>query len=364
MRQIHVATDKPYEVVVGRNLQAEIVQSIPNTVNRLCIIYAPIMKNYAEQLASEVSVLHPEMFCNFVAAPDSESAKSFDFVESTWNVLGDLKFTRSDLIISIGGGATTDVAGFIAATWLRGIEVIHVPTTLLGMVDAAVGGKTGINTFSGKNLVGAFHHPLSVWCDLDTLTTLPKDDLRAGFAEIVKCGFISDGKILELVQVNGESILELDNPALPEVIERAISVKAGVVARDFKENQVGGLGREVLNYGHTLGHAIEKLEKYTWRHGDAISVGMMFAVQLSFKVGLCSADLVLEQKRIIETLGLPTSYSGDFEALKDVMAIDKKSRGNTLRFVGLTNFGEVQIITAPSMADLGWAYEQITGGKK
>lgn len=361
MRKIHVAVEKPYEVTVGRDLTADIAKSISTNVYQIAIIYAAAMKKQASELAKEISRHNSQTKCHLIAAPDSEAAKAYEFAQVAWNILGELKFTRSDLIISLGGGATTDVAGFVAATWLRGIGIIHIPTTLLAMVDAAVGGKTGINTQAGKNLVGAFHHPNSVWCDLDFLTTLPTNDLRAGFAEIVKCGFISDLKILDQVEKHQEKILDPSSPALVEVIGSAISVKAKVVAADFKEDQVGGLGREILNYGHTLGHAIENLEEYKWRHGEAISVGMMFAGFLSLRVGLCEDSLVTRQQAIFDILGLPTKYDGEIVQLLQVMAIDKKARGNKLRFIGLAKFGKPQVITSPAEEDLRWAFDQIRG---
>ena len=361
MKKILVQVEKPYEVLVGKDLSAIAAHSISNSVNQIAIIFAPIMESRAKDLALDITNLKPGTKTHLIAAPDSESAKTVDFLQFAWNQLGELKFTRSDLIISIGGGATTDVAGFIAASWLRGIGVIHMPTTLLAMVDAAVGGKTGINTSAGKNLVGAFHHPNSVWCDLDYLATLPADDLRAGFAEVIKCGFISDTKIIELIEKSGQEIFNPDSPDLLETIERAIAVKAQVVAKDFKEDQIGGLGREVLNYGHTLGHAIENLENYTWRHGEAIAVGMMFAAYLSFKTGNCDDSLIQKQKDIFDSLGIATNYQGDFSKLLDLMAIDKKARGNSLRFIGLKNFGSPVVITSPAIEDLEWAYRKVMG---
>lgn len=359
MKSISVKVDKPYEVFVGNNLLSEITKSIPEKVNQVLVIFAPVMENKAKNLVTEINRIFPNLKMHLIAAPDSESSKTIEFVQSVWEVLGEKKFTRSDLVIAIGGGATTDVSGFIAATWLRGIRIIQMPTTLLAMVDAAVGGKTGINTKAGKNLVGSFHHPDSVWCDLSDLKSLPADDLRAGFAEVIKCGFISDIEIVTLVESNGKNILNPESDFLVDAIQRAIKVKADVVALDFKENRIGGLGREILNYGHTLGHAIENLENYSWRHGDAISVGMMFAAHLSFKTGLCDKSLVDRQQQIFDILNINTTYSGEFSELLKIMAIDKKSRGNSLRFIGLKKFGDPVVITAPKVEDLEWAYEQV-----
>jgi 3-dehydroquinate synthase len=202
--------------------------------------------------------------------PDAEDAKSAVVAAELWSALGQAGFTRTDAVIGVGGGTVTDLAGFVAATWLRGVRVVQVPTTLLGMVDAAVGGKTGINTPEGKNLVGAFHPPAGVLCDLDALATLPRPDLVAGLAEVVKCGFIADPRILELVEADPVAALDVEGPFLRQLVERAVQVKADVVTADLREAAL----REILNYGHTFGHAVEQVEGYRWRHGEAVAVGM------------------------------------------------------------------------------------------
>ena len=184
---VRVNVDQPYEVVVGEGVIESVATRLRPGTTRVAILFAPAVAQQAHQLGNSLS-----QSVTYIELPDSESAKTFNTLEMCWNALGAATFTRSDAIISVGGGATTDVAGFVAASWLRGVDVIHVPTTLLAMVDAAVGGKTGINTAAGKNLVGAFHHPLAVFCDTTFLQTLPVEDLRAGFGEIIKCGFIQD----------------------------------------------------------------------------------------------------------------------------------------------------------------------------
>ena len=212
----------------------------------------------------------------------------------------------------MGGGSVTDLAGFVAATWLRGVRVVQVPSTLLGMVDAAVGGKTGINTPEGKNLVGAFWPPAGVLCDLDLSTTLPPADLVAGMAEVVKCGFIADPRILELLSAGRPRevrrtpypALRVDGPVLRELVERAVAIKADVVTRDLRESSL----REILNYGHTFGHAVEQVDGYTWRHGEAVSVGMVFAAELACRTGHLAPDLVDRHRAVLAGLGLPTSY--------------------------------------------------------
>jgi 3-dehydroquinate synthase len=259
--------------------------------------------------------------------------------------------------VAVGGGSVTDLAGFVAATWLRGVAVVHVPTTLLGMVDAAVGGKTGINTAQGKNLVGAFHEPSGVLCDLDVLETLPRADLVAGLAEVVKCGFIADPAILDLVEGAPAAAASPGSPVLRELVERSVRVKAGVVSADLRE---AGL-REILNYGHTLGHAIEKLEAYGWRHGHAVSVGLAYAAALGRLSGRLDAATADRHSEVLRLLGLPVTYRGDaWPRLHEAMRVDKKTRGATLRFVVLDGLARPGILSGPDEALLRAAYEEIT----
>ena len=238
---------------------------------------------------------------------------------------------------------------------MRGIKVIQVPTTLLAMVDAAVGGKTGINTDAGKNLVGAFHEPTAVFIDLDRLATLPMDELIAGSAEIIKTGFIADPVILERYESDPVACLRADGH-LPELIARSVQVKADVVGQDLKES---GL-REILNYGHTFGHAVELRENYRWRHGHAVAVGMMFIAQLSHARGLIDADLVARHERILRAIGLPTTYpAGHFADLHAAMTRDKKTRDGRIRFVALTDVGRTTRLEGPAIDELEAAYAAI-----
>jgi 3-dehydroquinate synthase len=288
--------------------------------------------------------------------PDAEEGKHIQVAAFCWQVLGQNDFTRSDAIVAVGGGAVTDLAGFVAATWLRGVKVIHMPTSLLGMVDASVGGKTGINTAEGKNLVGSFHPPAGVLVDLDTLNTLPRNEIISGLAEVIKCGFIADPAILDLVEKDPAAATDPGSDALRELIERAIAVKAKVVSEDLKES---GL-REILNYGHTLAHAIELVERYSWRHGAAVSVGMMFAAELARSVGRLSDADADRHRSILETLGLPVTYRRDrWQGLLDGMRRDKKSRGDLLRFVVLDGIAKPGILDVPDTSLLFAAYQEI-----
>jgi 3-dehydroquinate synthase len=224
------------------------------------------------------------------------------------------------------------------------------------MVDAAVGGKTGVNTSEGKNLVGVFHSPSAVIVDLETLVTLPKNELLAGFAEVVKCGFISDTQILELIEADFERSVDPSTQVFEELIRRSIQVKADVVAVDFKES---GL-REILNYGHTLGHAIELAERYKWRHGAAISIGMVFVAELAHLNGRLSIEAVQRHRDLLGKLGLPVSYPADkWPQLLANMQVDKKSRGGNLRFVVLDEIGKPTIMHAPTEEILFAAFQEI-----
>lgn len=356
-RVISVAVDQPYQVTVGRDLMPAMIEGLPAAAVRVAILHAPELAAAAGQLARQL-----DHQVTLVPLPAAEQAKTAEVLADCWQRLGAAGFTRSDLVISLGGGATTDLAGFVAATWLRGVKVVHIPTTLLAMVDAAVGGKTGINTQHGKNLVGAFHHPHAVWCDFGFLESLPAAELRQGLAEVVKCGFISDGAILETVAEQGRNLIDAGNPALLEVAARAIAVKAAVVADDFTESKPGGLGREILNYGHTLGHAIELREDFRWRHGEAISVGMVFAAELSRLAGWLSPREAALHRELLSQLGLPTTYeAAAWSQLLDGMAIDKKVRGSQLRFVVLEALGRPAILAGPTPELLRDAFHQVGG---
>jgi 3-dehydroquinate synthase len=261
------------------------------------------------------------------------------------------------MIVGLGGGATTDLAGWVAAAWLRGVKVVQVATTLAGMVDAAIGGKTGINTARGKNLVGAFHPPTAVLCDLAVLRTLPAHDYLAGLAEVVKCGFIADPTILELIEKDPAAAARAGSAVERELVERSVRVKARVVGEDLTEQ---GL-REILNYGHTLGHAIERAERYRWRHGAAVSIGLVYAAALGRRLGRLDDATAARHRAVLESLGLPTAYAADaFPALLETMRVDKKARGNRLRFIVLDGLARPVAVDDPDPAVLAAAYSEVS----
>jgi 3-dehydroquinate synthase len=350
MKTIQVSAERNYLVTIG--------DSWVNQIRTLCTDRTRVAIITSKDFTPDLSALNDvdaELF--FMQVPDGEEGKSIGTLTNLWNWLGAAGFTRSDLIIGIGGGAVTDLAGFAAATWLRGIDWVAVPTSLAGMVDASVGGKTGINSDYGKNLIGAFYSPLAVVIDPSWLSSLSDRDLAAGMAEVIKCGFIADPEILALCKDLNVSTLRSKTDVLEELIYRSVTVKASVVSEDFKESYQ----REALNYGHTLGHAIEKFSKYQLRHGESISIGLVYAAELAFSRGLIN-ELELDQHRaLLTSFDLPTKFQREaWQKLAPMLALDKKSRGNTIRFVALKGVGSTTRLEDLTSAELDAAYERIS----
>jgi 3-dehydroquinate synthase len=350
---VEVLVDSPYPVIIGRGLLDDLARVLDGR-HRVAILHQPVLNQTAEVIRNHLS--NKGIDAHRIEIPDAEAGKELPVVGFIWDVLGRIGIGRQDAVVSLGGGAATDVSGFAAATWLRGVDVVHVPTTLLGMVDAAVGGKTGINTDAGKNLVGAFHQPLAVLIDLATLETLPRNEIVAGMAEIVKAGFIADPVILDMIEADPEAALDPRGPVLPELIRRSVVVKAEVVAADERESQL----REILNYGHTLAHAIERRERYRWRHGAAVSVGLVFAAELGRLAGRLDDETADRHRTVLTALGLPVSYDADaFPQLLEYMAGDKKTRSGVMRFVVLEGLAKPGRLEGPDPALLVAAYSEI-----
>jgi 3-dehydroquinate synthase len=353
--RIQVGGDQPYEVVVGTG----VLGSLPDLVGKRAQTVAVIHPTGLGAIARPACRVLADAGLTVVVAeiPDGEAAKDIAVAARLWSWLAESRVTRSDRVVGIGGGAATDLAGFVAATWLRGVPVVLVPTTLLGMVDAAVGGKTAVDIPEGKNLVGAFHPPAGVLADLATLATLPRPDYVAGLAEVIKAGFIADGEILRLVADDPQGAGEPHGPHTHELIERAIRVKAAVVSADLREAGQ----REMLNYGHTLGHAIERLERYRFRHGDAVAIGMVFAAEVARLSGHLSPVHVTMHRHMLTSVGLPVSYPrASWPQLRETMSLDKKSRGDRLRMVILDGMGNPVILDSPAESLLTQAYEAVS----
>lgn len=350
---IDVDVDPPYPVIIGTGLLTELGELL-GARHRVAILHQPTLAQTAEAIRTHLADRGVD--AHRVELPDAEGGKDLPVVAFLWEVLGRIGIGRKDAIVSLGGGAATDVAGFAAATWLRGVDIVHVPTTLLAMVDAAIGGKTGINTDAGKNLVGSFHQPAAVLADLATLQTLPRNELVAGMAEIVKAGFIADPAILELIEADPQAALDPSGDVLPELIRRSVAVKAAVVAADEKESAL----REILNYGHTLAHAIERRERYRWRHGAAVSVGLVFAAELGRMAGRLDDETAGRHRDVLSALGLPVTYdAGALPELLEYMAGDKKNRAGVLRFVVLDGLAKPGRLEGPDPALLAAAYAEV-----
>lgn len=343
----------PYDVIIGRGILSTLGDQLGSRVAKVLIVHPPTLGARANALRESLKDRYEVLLAE---VPDAEDAKRVEVAAFCWQIMGQTDFTRTDAVVGLGGGATTDLAGFVAATWLRGVRLVQCPTSVAGIVDAAVGGKTGINTAEGKNLVGAFYAPAAVVVDLDVLDDLPRNEILAGFAEIVKCGFIGEPEILDIIEADVDKATDPHSDEFRRVVELSIALKARVVSEDFKES---GL-REILNYGHTLGHAIEHAERYRWRHGAAISVGMVFAAELGRIAGTLSDSIVDRHRSILESLTLPIDYPlGRWKTLLATMQRDKKARAGMMRFIVLDDIGKPTVLAGPEEALLFAAYQEV-----
>lgn len=329
--RVRVETDPPYDVIVGSGLLENLRQLVPfpESAGRAVVVTHPRVRSYAEEIARSLKV-------NDVAileVPEGETSKQLAGAGDLYDGMAGAGIRRGDVVVAVGGGVICDLAGFVASTYHRGIAVAHVPTTLLAQVDAAIGGKTALNLAVGKNLVGTFHQPIGVLCDVQTLGTLPAEEFRSGIAEAVKTGFIGDPGLLDLLETRAEGIIERDAEALCALVLRCVAVKASVVAADEKEQGI----RAILNYGHTFGHALEHTTRGL-RHGEAISLGMMAAAYTARELDLVDEEVVEVHRRVLTRFGLPVSASVTLDELEPLMMQDKKT-GETPRFVLLKGIG-------------------------
>ena len=342
MRTVPVNAERAYQVEIGVDWRVALSDYVEG-------------RNKVVILCSESFLVKTEF--PTIEVPDGELGKSPNILKMVWQRFGELGLNRGDLVVAIGGGAVTDLSGFAAATWLRGIDWLAIPTTLAGMVDAAIGGKTGINSEHGKNLVGAFHSPIAVLIDLNWLSSLSARDFAAGMAEVVKCGFIADPQILGLLENKSLKELRNDEALQLELIHKAVSVKSSVVSADFKESFL----REILNYGHTLGHAIERHSEYKLRHGEAVAIGMCFVAELAKEKIALPESVVQLHYKILKALDLPVSYdSKAWPELLSFMQIDKKVQDGKIRFVAITEPGNCIRIENVSGSELQRIYERIS----
>ena len=356
MTRIPVGGERPYQVVLGDGVLSELPSLVGKDARAVVVVHGSGLGQIAQPALRVLNdagyVVHAEPI------PDGEAAKDIEVAAGLWSRLAARRITRSDVLVGVGGGAVTDLAGFTAACWLRGIRHVLVPTTLLAVADAAIGGKTGINIPAGKNLVGAFHPPAGVLADLTALATLPAAEYRSGLAEVIKAGFIADPVILDLIEADPAGSAAPSGRSERELVERAVRMKAAVVSADLREAGP----REMLNYGHTLGHAIERTEHYRLRHGEAVAIGMVYAAAVARLAGRLDAATADRHRRVLAAVGLPVSYpAGAWPRLREAMAVDKKARGARLRLVVLDGLARPAILDDPPEELLEQAYAEVCG---
>ena len=336
--------DRSYDIEIGARLDraGELLQGL-GLGRKMALITNPTVKQlYGKQLVD--SLKSAGFLVMSLEVPDGEQFKNLDWANAIYTALLTNSFDRKSVLVALGGGVIGDLTGFAAATYMRGIPFIQVPTTLLAMVDSSVGGKTGVNHPMGKNMIGAFYQPKKVLMDLAVLRSLPPKELLSGMAEVIKYGVIWDASFFDYLEANRDRILGLDTEAITHVIQRSCEIKADVVSRDERE---GGL-RASLNFGHTVAHAIETAENYRMRHGDAVAIGMVFAARLALRTGLCDAAVPERVEKVIRAYGLPADLSvltrkPSVLELMDTMQIDKKAEGGKVKFVLPKRIGEVVI---------------------
>lgn len=343
--------ERSYQIVVGEGVLDDLGAQVPLPLHarRALVVTQPplVAHGYAQRVEEALVAAGLEVRRHVLA--DGEASKSAAALDDVWAACAAWPLSRDDVIVALGGGVVGDLAGFAAATWMRGVALVQVPTTLLAMVDAAIGGKTGINLAAGKNLVGAFHQPLAVAADPDVLATLPERLRVEGAAEIVKAGLLADALLLERIERDPAGVRAGEPQLLRALVLRSAAIKADVVAADEHE---GGV-RAHLNLGHTYAHVLEALAGYgTFLHGEAVSVGLVVALELGVELGVTPPAVLDRTRSVLEALGLPTVVPAlDRAAVHATMARDKKARGG-VRFVLLADIGSplVQLV-APEALD-------------
>lgn len=340
---------RSYPVWIGRGLLGDAARWRTALRGRHVLVLSntTVAPLYLDRVAQGLDGIHWSSFL----LDDGEAHKSFANVGRALEALGQLGATRDACVIALGGGVVGDLAGFTAACWMRGIDFIQMPTTLLAMVDSSVGGKTGVNLPAGKNLVGAFHQPRAVVADIDTLATLPDREYRAGLAEVIKGAAIGDEPFFAWLEAHADALAARDDATLIEAIARKVRYKAGVVARD--ETEQGE--RALLNLGHTFGHALETAGHYTTLlHGEGVAVGMLLAARLSERLRMSNAADTERLQRLLETVGLPVAVPTGFDAqqLLALMRLDKKNTAGMLRLILWRGIGRAEIVAGVNEADV------------
>jgi len=341
--------ERSYPILLGPGLlgSADAFAALPIATTAVIVSNTTVAPLYANQL--RVALLGTFRVVHLVTLPDGEEFKTWQTLNLIFDALLQYGCDRKTILFALGGGVIGDMTGFAAASYMRGVPFVQVPTTLLAQVDSSVGGKTGINHPLGKNMIGAFYQPLKVVCDLATLKTLPARELSAGLAEVIKYGPIADLEFLTWIENNIDALMAREPAALAYAVQRSCEIKARVVAQDEREE---GL-RAILNFGHTFGHAIEAGLGYgSWLHGEAVGCGMVMAAQLSHRLGLVELDLVRRLASLIRKAGLPITAPRLAEVdnagrYLDLMRVDKKAQGGEIRFVLLDGSGSAVLRGAP-----------------
>ncbi len=329
-----------YPIHIGAGRLAHLGSVVPQDASRIAVISNPtIYEIYGRQI--EIALAQTGKSVHVVLIPDGEEHKNWDTLNTIFDALLAQQFDRQSLIVALGGGVVGDMAGFAAACFMRGVRFIQVPTTLLAQVDSSVGGKTAINHPRGKNMIGAFYQPIAVEIDTQVLATLPKRELTAGLAEVIKYGLIEDVEFLQWCRANVEELLAGNVQALRYAIQRSCEVKAAIVSEDERESG----RRAILNFGHTFGHAIEAGLGYgEWLHGEAVGCGMVMAAELSRQLGYLSAEEVAQTRALVAAIGAPVQApKWPLERWYTLMQSDKKALGGELRFVVLTEMGQADV---------------------
>jgi 3-dehydroquinate synthase len=333
--------ERSYVIHIGPGVLdtvGEILAQLPVTKKALVVTQPAIAAAYGERVMQ--SLRAQGFAAEACEVLDAEEAKSLGWLERIYDRAVELRLDRRSSIVALGGGVVGDVAGFAAATYMRGVPYVQIPTTLLAQVDSSLGGKTAINHPRGKNLIGAFYQPRAVLVDIDTLQTLSPRQLRSGLAEVVKYGVIAKPDLFELLEGCTTAELLQDAARLTRVIHDCCQIKADVVAVDEHETGI----RAILNFGHTFGHAIEAAGGFsTYTHGEAVAIGMVWVTDLSQRMGLCNADLLMRVKRLLQSLGLPIALKARIEGIRDTLLLDKKAVAGCLRFILVEDLGRVSI---------------------
>ena len=341
--------ERSYPILIARGLLSDAGKMITDNLNsahKCAIVTSPeITAIYGKTLSQ--SLLNARLDPSLILVPDGEESKSWEKAGDLAGKLVDIDLDRNSIIVSLGGGVIGDLAGFVSAIYLRGVRLVHIPTTLLGQVDSSIGGKTAVNHPKGKNLIGAFHQPSLVLIDPNLLRTLPLRELKSGLAEVVKYAVVSDVGLFRLLEERASELVQGDPPTLTEVIVRCCEIKAKLVELDERDTR--GL-RAALNYGHTVGHALDTLSGLRIRHGEAIAVGMVVASRIAAHLGMLSREDLMRQISILDRIGLSTELPEKFDALhlNEIMHHDKKASKGSVRFVLPTGIGKPVTLTPVS----------------